>query len=157
MTKQTPPGPGIGPAIIVHSLDHARAALAAAAALGRPVTLLSAPGAAEYAGVAWFGKVVTLAAAEWPDAAYHGVIDCADRPGLVLAALRHGLTHVRFTGPKAAAEKLSAIAKEVGAELVIGRLNALDLRAEADPHAACRGWLKARSRNKTPKGARHSS
>ena len=35
-----------GRAIIVHSLDHAKAALSAAAELGVPVTLLSAPGAA---------------------------------------------------------------------------------------------------------------
>ena len=153
MTKQTP----AGPAIIVHSLDHARAALAAAVALDCPVTLLSAPGAAEYAGVAWFGKIVTLAAAESPDAAYRAVIDCADRPGLVLAALRHGMTYVRFTGPTAAAEKLSTIAEEMGARLVSRRLSALDLRAEADPHAACRAWLQARSTSKNPKGARHGS
>jgi hypothetical protein len=157
MTKPTPAGPGIGPAIIVHSLDHARAALAAAAALGRPVTLLSAPGAAEYAGIAWFAKIVALGAAEWPDAAYRAVIDCADRPGLVLAALRHGSTHVRFTGPRAAAKKLSAIADQTGVELVSGRLSALDLRAEADPHAACRIWLQARSSKKYPKGTRHGS
>jgi hypothetical protein len=157
MTKQTLAGPGIGPAIIVHSLDHARAALAAAAALGRPVTLLSAPGAPEYAGVVWFAKIATLAAADSPDAVYRAVIDCADRPGLVLAALRHGMTHVRFTGPKATAEKLSAIAEEMGAELLGGRLSALDLRAQTDPYAASRAWLQARSTTKALKSARRGS
>ena len=77
-------------AITVHSLDQARAALAAAAALDRPVTLVSAPGAAGYAGVAWFRKVVDLAAADQPGVTVTAVLDCADKPGLVLAALRQG-------------------------------------------------------------------
>ena len=71
-------------AIIVHDLGHARAALAAAAECGRPVTLLSAAGAAGYAGAAWFLRVVALAAAENPDAQWDAVLDCADRPGHVL-------------------------------------------------------------------------
>ena len=49
------PGP-----VLIHSLADARAALAAAAALGVPVTLASAPGAAGYAGPAWFGEVIAL-------------------------------------------------------------------------------------------------
>lgn len=37
------------PAIVIHGLAHAEAALAAAAELGVPVTLLSAPAATGYA------------------------------------------------------------------------------------------------------------
>ncbi len=48
------------PAVIVHGLDDARAALAP----GRPVTLLSAPGAALYAGCGWWRALVRLAQAE---------------------------------------------------------------------------------------------
>ena len=48
-------------AIIIHGLDHARAALSAAAECERRVILLSAPGAAGYAGAPWFLKVVALA------------------------------------------------------------------------------------------------
>ena len=40
--------------VIVHSLAHAQAAVAAAQALGCPVTLVSAAGAGAYAGAPWF-------------------------------------------------------------------------------------------------------
>jgi hypothetical protein len=130
-----------GKAVIVHSLEHARAALAAAAELGVPVTLASAPGASAYAGPGWFQEMTALAAAEVPRAAFDAVIDCADRPGDVLLALRLGLRRVRFTGKTAVARKLAAIAEQSGAELVTGRLRALDLRGAADPAGACRAWL----------------
>jgi acyl-CoA reductase-like NAD-dependent aldehyde dehydrogenase len=133
-----------GKAVIIHSLADARAALAAAAALGVPVTLASAPGASAYVGPAWFQELVALAAAEVPEADVEAVIDCADRPGDVLLALRLGLRRVRFTGRKAVAEKLAAIAGQSGATLVTGRLRALDLLDAADPEAACRAWLAGR-------------
>ena len=128
-------------AVIVHSLAHARAALAAAAALGVPVTIVSAPGAAAYAGPGWFQEVVAQAAAQVPQADCQAVIDCGERPGDVLLALRLGLERVRFTGKKAVAEKLAAIAEQQGATLITGRLEALDLRGAADPLTACRDWL----------------
>lgn len=137
MTSKTPSGP----AVVVHSLDNARQALEAAAELDKPITLVSAPGAAGYAGAAWFRKVVALAAAERPGASYRAVLDCADQPGLVLAALRQGISVVRFTGKRAVVTKLSAIADGYGAEIVTGRLEALDLRGQADARAACRAWL----------------
>ena len=130
-----------GRAVMVHSLDQARAAAAAAAALGRPVVLLSAPGAAGYAGPGWFAKLVALAAEAHPEAELGAVLDCADKPGLVLAALRHGLPAVRFTGGRAAATKLAAIAAHTGAKVLTGRIRALDLRGHADPGSACRAWL----------------
>ncbi len=130
-----------GKAVVIHSLDHARAALAAAAELGVPVTLASAPGAAAYTGPAWFREVVAQAGAEFPQAAFEAVLDSADKPGTVLAALRMGLKRVRFTGGKAVARKLAAIAADHGAELMTGRLTALDLRGQADPAVACRDWL----------------
>ncbi len=128
-------------AVIVHSLAEARAALSAAADLGVPVTLASAPGASAYAGPGWFQEVVAQAAAEVPQADCQAVIDCGDRPGDVLLALRLGLKRVRFTGKKAVAEKLAAIAEQRSATLITGSLRALDLRGAADPDAACRDWL----------------
>lgn len=130
-----------GREIIIHSLEHARAAMAAAAALNVPVTLASAPGASAYTGPAWFHEVARMAKAAFPDVEAAATLDCADRPGDVLAALRHGLDSVRFTGRKAVAEKLTAIAEARGAVLVTGRSRALDLRGLADPEAACRQWL----------------
>ncbi len=130
-----------GRAVIIHSLDHARTALGAAADTGVPVTLASAPGAAAYVGPAWFREVVRIARSDFPQVEASAVIDCGGRAGDVMAALRLGLERVRFTGKKAVAEKLAAMAGELGAELVTGRLEALDLRGESDPAAACRAWL----------------
>jgi hypothetical protein len=148
MGRQTP----AAIAIIVHDLDHARAALAAAAAFERPVTLLSAPGAGGYAGAAWFLKVIELAAADHPDAEWDAVLDCDDQAGYVLAALRQGAKAVRYTGSKAIAAKLAAIAERSGARIETRRLKAFDLRAEADPQTACRTWIGGSKR-----GQRHES
>lgn len=139
----------VGQAIIVHSLEHARAALGAAAELGLPVTLASAPGAADTVGPAWFQEVVRLARTASPEVEAGAILDCGDQAGHVLAALRMGFGAVRFTGGKAVAAKLAAIAGELGAELVTGRLRALDLRGEADPAAACRAWLARGTRSKS--------
>ena len=54
----------------------------------------------------------------------------------MLAALRQGLRRVCFTGSRAAAAKLSAIAEAQGAEVVARPRRALDLRGVADPEAA---------------------
>jgi hypothetical protein len=130
-----------GKVIIVHSIEHARAALGAAAELGVAVTLASAPGAAGGVGPGWFQELVGLAGAEFPRAEAAALLDCADKPGHVLAALRLGLGRVRFTGAPAVAAKLAAIAAGQGAELVTGDLPALDLRGERRPELACRDWL----------------
>lgn len=75
------------PATIVHSLAEARATLA----LDRPVTLLSAPGAALYAGCGWWKALVDQARAAHPDVPCIDILDCADGTGAALAALRIGL------------------------------------------------------------------
>ena len=129
--------------IIVHSLEHARTAVAVAAALDVPVTLASAPGAAAYVGPQWFAEVVANAAATDPEVQVSAILDCGNSPGLVLAALRQGLKRVRFTGSAATADKLFAIARRQGAEVVRGRLNTLDLLDSPDPEATCHRWLAA--------------
>ena len=55
------------------------------------VLLVSAPGGALTLGPLFFRKLVDLAAARFPGKTLRGRLDCADRPGLALAALRHGL------------------------------------------------------------------
>ena len=130
-----------GKAVIIHSLDHARAALAAADACGVGVTLVSAKAAAGYAGAPWFAAVVETARADHPQVALRAVLDCGDKPGHVIGALRQGLKAVRFTGRKAVAETLRGLAREYDAELLTGRVVALDLRDHPAPDAACRDWL----------------
>jgi hypothetical protein len=53
------------PAVVVHGLAHAEAALAAAG-LGVAVTLISAEGAAGYAGPSWFRAVIEETRASHP-------------------------------------------------------------------------------------------
>ncbi len=128
-------------AVIVHSLDQARLAVAVAAELAKPVTLASAPGAAAYAGAPWFGQIVAQAGAAHPEVPVTGLLDCGDHAGLAMAALRHGLDQVCFTGRKAVAEKLAEIAKAEGCHLLRKTPKALDLNAAAEPRTACRRWL----------------
>ena len=128
-------------AVIVHNLAHARAALAAAAGLGVPVTLLSPPGAAASLGVGYFAAMVEAARRAVPGAAATAILDCGDAPGLALAALRHGIPAVRVQAPARARARIADIAAQSGAALVSGRIAALDLAKSDEPLAACRAWL----------------
>lgn len=136
------PGP-----ILVHSLADARAALAAAAALGKPVTLASAPGAAGYAGPGWFGELIAAALAEHPAVSARAVLDCGDAPGAVMAAIRWagvpGRAHfdLRFTGEARHDKALGQMAATAGLRLIRDLGPGLDLRTARDREAACRAWL----------------
>lgn len=138
--------------ILFHSLTEARAALAAGAALGRPVTLISAPAAGAHGGAGWFLGLVAAAQAAHPDVAVTAILDCADLPGCVQAGLRAGVTDLLFTGDAETTARLTAIATTVGARVHSAtRLPgpALDLRGTTDAEAACRRWLGADSRDRS--------
>jgi fructose/tagatose bisphosphate aldolase len=130
--------------IIVHTREHVSAALAAASDLGVALTLRSAPGAATYLGAAYFQAMVADARAEWPDVAVTAVLDCGDAPGVALGALRHGMTHIRFTGARKVRAKIADIAAALGGALDDDHRQALDLLDIANPEAACRAWIEAR-------------
>jgi fructose/tagatose bisphosphate aldolase len=130
--------------IVVHSLEHAAAAVAAAAELGVPLTLVSAPRAGGYAGPLWFKALVDAAAARHPGVEVTAILDCGDEPGTVLAALRTGLKHLRFTGADAARRRLAEIAAAQGAVLESeGDAAALDLLDQRRPDIVCRDFLAA--------------
>lgn len=116
-----------GPAFIVRNLAEAGAAFAAAAAVGRPLVLLSAADAAGYAGAGYFKALMTAVAQ--PGVASAAFLDCGDSPGLVLAALREGVGGVIFTGAPAMSAKLDAIARAQGARLLTKRPPAVDVAA----------------------------
>jgi len=78
------------PAVIVHGLEMARAALAP----GRPVTLLSAEGAGAYAGVGWWQALVRAARQEFAETDVSDILDCGFAPGRALEALRAGQVHL---------------------------------------------------------------
>ncbi|MCA3389294.1 MAG: hypothetical protein INF65_11755 [Roseomonas sp.] len=113
------------PAVVVHGREQAAWVLRIAA--GRPVLLVSAPGAALNAGPGWFKAVLEQAAAEHPGANFTAALDCGAAPGAALAALRAGFKLVVFDlGHPSAASVLGAAA-EAGAEVLGSRPEALDL------------------------------
>jgi hypothetical protein len=133
--------------IVIHAIEQARAALKAAAEFGVPLTLISAPGAGSYGGVAWFGEIVTQTAAEFPAVALTAILDCGDAPGHVLAAIRWHTPErrklvLRFTGPEDTFERLTDMAQQAGLHVVRDVEPGLDLRGARDPGEACRRWLR---------------
>ena len=123
------------PAVVVHGLPH----LGQAVAAGRPVTLLSGPGAAVYAGCGWWRALMALGAAGNPD-----ILDCGDAPGRAMEALRAGCRLLVLDPAVPAWSLVAARAASIGAELLAGRPPALDL---AKPGALRRlqAWLEDHS------------
>ena len=125
------------PAVIVHGPADLRIALAP----GRPVTLLSAPGAALYAGCAWWRALVAEAVATHPGLVARDLLDCGDAPGRALEALRIGQKALILAAEAPGFAEVAATAMGCGAVLQTGRPPALDLAA---PGAARRlqAWLE---------------
>jgi fructose/tagatose bisphosphate aldolase len=127
---------------VVHSLDHARAAVAAAAERGRPVTLMSAPGAPAYLGAPVFREIAAAAASEHPGVAVTAVFDCGEEAGLALQALREGAKVVRLRATPEITAKIASIARQTGARLEEnGEPPAVDLLDAPVPLALCRARL----------------
>jgi hypothetical protein len=128
----------IHPAVIVHGLADARAALA----VGAPVTLLSAPGAALFAGCLWWREVVAAARAEYPDAVATDILDCADASGMAMAALRSGLCRLILWPGASGWRAVAAIAERDGGFVLARAPEALDL-AERNAIRRLPAWLQA--------------
>ncbi len=103
--------------IVIHSLDHAVAALTAAAQAGRPIVLASAPDAGGYAGPGWFAALVRAAREAVPEAQFTTRLDCGDSVGAALAAIRSEIEGVVFTGRPDVAHRLADIAGQHGVRL----------------------------------------
>lgn len=130
-------------AIIFHSLAHARAALGAGREARVEICLVTAPGAARYAGADHLKKIADLALAEFEDEAHCVLIDCGGNAGSAMSALRAGWKTLAFSGEPAVKRKIADMAAQCGARLVDRPADALDLLDEPDPDAACRRWLSA--------------
>jgi len=128
------------PAVVIHSLADARTVLA----LGRPVTLISATGAALYAGCGWWRALIERARTEYRDAAIDDILDCADASGLALGALRIGQRRIILNAAAPGWASVDAIATSLGAQVLTLRPHSLDM---ADRAAARRlaDWLQVRS------------
>jgi hypothetical protein len=127
--------------VVVHDLEQARAALAAAAELGCAMELRSAPGAAAYAGVGYLKALGEAAGCEL-------LIDCGDDPGIVMAALRTGCRRLSFSGSADAARRLGEMAEQAGAVLAHETTapDALELAPEDDAAAMVRAALPSGGR-----------
>jgi hypothetical protein len=117
-------------AVIVHGLAQARLAVTAG-----PVTLLSAPGAALYAGCGWWRAVVAASLTTGPD-----VLDCADAPGRAMEALRAGCRIIVLDPAVPAASLVRARAATIGAVVLDAAPPALDLAAPG-AFRLLAGWL----------------
>jgi len=95
-----------GPFLIVHNIGHARDAVAAAKDLGRPVTLISAPGAAASMGADVFNRMIDAVRTEIPDIEIVAVIDCGSDPGQAMQALRLGSRNLRLDAHEDVLKKL---------------------------------------------------
>ncbi|KIL97018.1 hypothetical protein CCC_01811 [Paramagnetospirillum magnetotacticum MS-1] len=103
---------------VIHCLDQARAVLARSD-IDRPVRLQSSFGAAGQHGIGWWLAVTRILAEEFPEHAIEAALDCADSPGLALAALRAGVPLVRASGlAPDMRNKLGDIARQMGARLI---------------------------------------
>ncbi|MDD2795595.1 hypothetical protein [Acidocella sp.] len=107
------------PAVIVHSLADAKAALAP----GRALTLLSAPGAGQFAGCLWWRELLVAAGFAGP-----ALLDCGSAPGRALEALHLGLGGVVLHAPAPAFSLVAQLAAAQGALALPLAPPALDLR-----------------------------
>lgn len=128
-------------AFMVHGLAHAGAACAAAADVGCPIALLSAPGAAQYAGVGWFKALLDEALALHPAVDLIGILQCGDAAGRAMQAMAHGIRWIVFDPGSPALPQLRQIAESRGARVLTEPPAHLDLGSAADPLAAARAAL----------------
>ncbi len=128
--------PELPPCVVVHGPADVRMALVP----GRPVTLLSAPGAALFAGRAWWRAMVDAALAGHAGPPVPDVLDCADAPGMALAAIGAGQRLLVLDPACPAFPALARLARAQGATLLDARPPALDL-AHRDGARRLVAWL----------------
>ena len=128
--------------IVVHEFSHAVAALTAAQAHNRPITILSAMGAVRSAGAGWWRELVTQAGANVPDQAAEWILDCGDEPGMALAALREGVQAIALDAGEPIWSRVAQIAVQCDASVLrIDRAGALDLADSNNPQRDCYLYL----------------
>jgi hypothetical protein len=132
----------------VHAKAHVLAALAAGEAAGRPVVVVSGPGASAYAGAAWFLAMTRQAAAQFPEVRLTAMLDCSDRAGDAMTALKAGATDLIFTGHPEASRRLADVARQTGAQIHRSRPVSCDLLDRRDPGRAARDWAQAATQQK---------
>lgn len=115
--------------MIVRGDRDVAAVLAAVQAIDRRVTLLSAPGAAAFAGPLWWAALVRHAHAIGPGLVASDILDAADAPATALAAFRCGCRAVALDPACPAWPGVASVAREIGAALLDSLPPSLDLAA----------------------------
>ncbi|WP_372624162.1 hypothetical protein [Falsiroseomonas sp.] len=123
-------------------------------AAGRPVLLLSAPGAAGMLGAPGWRALLARAAEAVPDACFADALCCGAAPGQALAALRAGCRILVLDGACPAFPAVAAASAAAGARLLPARPKALDaqeldLRRPAG-QARLAHWLAAQTDDSAP-------
>jgi hypothetical protein len=108
------------PAITVRDWAETRAALETARSQGRAVFLCSPPGAASWLGAGYWAALQQRARSEFPDLEFTLALDCDDKPGDVMAALRAGVGLCIFRGPAEILSKLQDMADQTGQRVQAG-------------------------------------
>jgi hypothetical protein len=133
------------PAIIVHSLDHAVAALKSYRDAATDGFVLSPRGAAATMGAAVFNAIIAEAQKQVPDVQVTAVLDCGSDPGYALAAVRAGTKAIVFQGNDEATLRITDIAKQNACQIfdtsVYTDSEPLDLINMQDALEACRAYL----------------
>lgn len=129
------------PAVVIHNLADARGVLA----FGRPVTLLSARGAALFAGSGWWRALLRRTREEHPDIRIADILDCADASGLALGALRIGQLAIVLDAAAPGWSSVASIAESLGGEVLTVRPPALDMSNPAEAWRL-KDWLQGASR-----------
>jgi len=133
-------GRQVNAVVVIHGLADARAVLA----MGLPVTFLSAPGAALFAGCGWWRALIERASTEFPVVAIDDILDCADASGLALGALRIGQSRIVLLPHAPGWTAVAAIATSRGGEVLTSRPRSLDM-AERGAQRSLHDWLQLRT------------
>ena len=128
------------PAVVIHGLAHARTVLA----VGLPVTLLSARGAALFAGCGWWRAVIERARGDFPAVPFDDILDCADAPGLALGALRIGQRLLVLDPATPGWHAVAAVTGSLGGELLTSRPPTLDM-AQPNTIRRLHDWMQMRT------------
>lgn len=125
------------PAVIIHNYADGHAVLAQ----NRPVTLISAPGAALFAGCGWWMAMVAQLLADHPGRIFEDWLDCGDAPGRAAEALRIGQRRLILRpATPLVFERVRLMAEECGAAVLPAPPPALDL-ASPGARRQLAAWL----------------
>lgn len=133
----------LAPQFIIHEYAHARALLEAAVRRNTAITLVSAPGAVRTGGAGWWRALVSQVRNAVPEADVTSILDCADEPGMALAAIREGVEAIAISASYDTINRLSDIAAQSDVTIrAIDWARAHDLASVNDPQAMCENLLR---------------